>query len=647
MLRILSRLLPCSAVRIGIDAGGTFTDFVVEDDAGSLSFFKIRSNPRMPAAVIQSGIEQAAGDSTEVAVVHGSTVATNALLERKGARTAFVTTEGFEDLLRIGRQNRPELYNLAPVLEPPLILPRHQFGLRERTLANGEVLRPLDVAALAAITQLLREEGTEAIALCLLHSYANAAHEEAALAKWERDFYVAASCRISPEFREYERAATTMINAYVGPLMQRYLDELARACRYPLAIMQSNGGFLTAAEAGAQAVRTILSGPAGGIIGATEVARQCGFRQALTFDMGGTSTDVSLVRAAGQFTTEGMAGGWPVRIPMLDIHTVGAGGGSIARVDAGGALRVGPESAGAEPGPACYGRGMAPTITDAHVVLRRIESAQFLDGGLPLDVARAEAAVQSIADVLGCTLVEAAEGMLRVGNASMERAIRVVSVERGEDARDFPLVAFGGCGGLHACEMAEELGIGTVIFPAFSGALSALGMLLADRTRDYSASARGRDAEGTFRELERRAQGDVPGAALERYADLRYVGQSYELTVPWRDAEQEFHAAHARVYGYSAVERPVESITLRVRAVLATPAPRAQVQVRSEEAPALRRVRVQGRWRRIPVYRRKALPDAFVGPALILDYGSTVLLARGWSGERQASGHVMGRRASR
>ena len=628
-------------MRIGIDAGGTFTDFVVEDDAGALTFFKIRSEPKAPARVIQAGIRQAAGNALDVAVVHGSTVATNALLERKGARTAFVTTEGFEDLIRIGRQNRSELYNLTPVAEPPLVLPRHQFGLPERMLANGEVLRRLEPSALAAITRALHDEGIEAVALCLLHSYANAAHEELALSHWEREFYVAASCRISPEFREYERAATTMINAYVGPLMQRYLDELAAVCPYPLAIMQSNGGFLTAAEAGAQAVRTILSGPAGGIIGAAEVARQCGFQQALTFDMGGTSTDVSLVRETTTFTTEGMVGGWPVRIPMLDIHTVGAGGGSIARVDAGGALRVGPDSAGADPGPACYGRGMAPTITDAHVVLRRIESAQFLDGAMALDEARAAAAVQSLAGVVGCTLVEAAEGMLRVGNANMERAIRVVSVERGEDPRDFPLVAFGGCGGLHACEMAEELGIRTVIFPAFSGALSALGMLLADRTRDYSASAAGRDVEAAFAELEGRAWSDVPGAAVERYADLRYVGQSYELTVTWRNAEAEFHAAHARVYGYSAVERPVETITLRVRAVLATPPLREQVRQRSEEAPALRRVRVRGRWRKIPVYQRDALPDQFAGPALVLDYGSTVLLTPGWQGQRHASGHLI------
>ena len=625
-------------MRIGIDAGGTFTDFVVEDDAGALSFFKIRSDPTAPAKVIQAGIRQAAAGG--VSVVHGSTVATNALLERKGARTALVTTEGFEDLIRIGRQNRPELYNLTPVAEPPLVLPRHQFGLPERMLANGAVLWPLDPAALAAVTRALRDEGIEAIALCLLHSYANAAHEELALSHWERDFYVAASCRISPEFREYERAATTMINAYVGPLMQRYLRELAAVCPYPLAIMQSNGGFLTAAEAGAQAVRTILSGPAGGIIGAAEVARQCGFQQALTFDMGGTSTDVSLVRQTTRFTTEGMVGGWPVRIPMLDIHTVGAGGGSIARVDSGGALRVGPESAGADPGPACYGRGTAATVTDAHVVLRRIESAQFLDGALPLDEARAMAALQRLAEVLGCGVVEAAEGMLRVANANMERAIRVVSVERGEDPRDFPLLAFGGCGGLHACEMAEELGIGTVIFPAFSGALSALGMLLADRTRDYSVSATGRDLESAFAEMERRALSDVPGASLERQADLRYAGQSYELTVPWRGAESNFHAAHARVYGYSAVERPVETITLRVRAVLATPPLKPQAERRSEAAPVLRRVRVRGRWRKLPVYQREALPGRFEGPALILDYGSTVLLPPSWQGHR-VSGHLI------
>ncbi|MDE3195158.1 MAG: hydantoinase/oxoprolinase family protein, partial [Acidobacteriota bacterium] len=350
-------------MRIGVDSGGTFTDFVVLSDGGQLESFKLRSNPENPASVILEGIARAAARRADV--VHGSTVATNALLERKGARTAFVTTRGFEDIVAIGRQNRAELYDLTPAPDRPLVEPELCFGVDERILFDGAIEQPLESADIRN-----RLAGAEAIAVCLLHSYQNDAHERALLKELEGLGYVCASCDISPEFREYERACTTVINAYVGPLMDRYLGALERDCPHPVAIMQSNGGLLTASEARRHAVRTILSGPAGGIVGAVEIARQAGFKQALTFDMGGTSTDVALAGSTPRLTTEARVENFPIRVPMLDIHTVGAGGGSIARVLDTGALMVGPQSAGAMPGPVCYGRGgEAPTVADAHLVL--------------------------------------------------------------------------------------------------------------------------------------------------------------------------------------------------------------------------------------------------------------------------------------
>jgi len=582
-------------MRLGIDSGGTFTDFVVLQNDGKLESFKLRSNPASPASVILEGLRRIAAKRADV--VHGSTVATNALLERKGARTAFVTTKGFEDLIAIGRQNRPELYNLTPALPVPLVPRELCFGVDERILFDGTVERPIEIGDLPQ-----RLKGVEAVAICLLHSHRNDAHERALLKVLSG--YVSASCEISPEFREFERASTTVINAYVGPLMDRYLAELPPK----IAIMQSNGGLLTAAEARKHAVRTILSGPAGGIVGAVEIARLAGFEQALTFDMGGTSTDVALAGQAPRLTTEARVDHFPVRVPMLDIHTVGAGGGSIARVDAGGSLRVGPESAGAVPGPACYGVGEEATVTDAHVVLGRIGADQLAGGSMHIDIAAAERAVGRIAAKLGLSTKAAAGAIIRVVNSNMERAIRAVSVERGEDPREFPLIAFGGCGGLHACEIARELGIRTVIVPRLAGALSALGMLLADRTRDYSGA--------DFARLEKQARKDVRGAKLERFADMRYRGQSYELTVPWGG---DFHAAHERVYGYSDPKRPVETVTLRVRAVVKTPKP----AIKAGDAP---RVWTGGRKH---------------GPALICDYGSTTLVPEGWTIREDAAGSLL------
>jgi N-methylhydantoinase A len=625
-------------MRIGIDTGGTFTDFVVLDENGRLESFKLRSNPASPADVILEGLRRIAAKRAEV--IHGSTVATNALLERKGARTALVTTRGFEDLIAIGRQNRPELYNLTPLLPIPLVPRELCFGVDERVLFDGSIERSLDIGDLP---RRIEESGAESVAICLLHSYQNDVHERRLLESL--DGFVCASCEISPEFREFERASTTVINAYVGPMMERYLGDLERRSPHKISIMQSNGGLLLASEARKHAVRTILSGPAGGIVGAVEIARLGGFRKALTFDMGGTSTDVALAAQKPRLTTEARIDNFPVRVPMLDIHTVGAGGGSIARVDAGGSLRVGPESAGAMPGPACYGAGEDATVTDAHVVLGRIVADQLIGGQMRLDIAAAERAVARVGAALSLDTIQTAAAILRVANSNMERAIRAVSVERGEDPREFPLVAFGGCGGLHACEIAEELGIATVIVPRLAGALSALGMLLADRTRDYSIGALGAaDHEVGFRKLEKQARKDVRGATLERYADVRYAGQSYELTIP---DGGDFHKEHHRIYGYSDRLRPTQFVTLRVRAIVRIEKPSLRVRAERGAKPGLRRVWTGGRWREIHSSPRESIGSrSLSGPALITDYGSTTLVPSGWSIRRDSAGSLILRRTA-
>ncbi len=597
-------------MRIGVDAGGTFTDFVVLHDDGRMETFKLRSNPRAPAKVILEGLRRVASSAD---VVHGSTVATNALLERKGVRTAFVTTAGFEDVLEIGRQNRPELYNLTPVHRELLVPRKLCFGVKERAYHDGLAALKPSQAELKRLAARLRKSGAKAIAICFLHSYRNAANESAVAKALLRDgVYVCASHEISPEFREYERASTTAVNAYVGPLMDAYLRELGAAKNFRISIMQSNGGFLSASDAAKHAARTVLSGPAGGVIGAMRMAQASGFTRVLGFDMGGTSTDVSLIDGSPRETTEASVDGLPVRVPMLDIHTVGAGGGSIARIDAGGLLRVGPESAGADPGPACYGKGSLPTVTDAQVVLGHVTS--LLGGAMPVDAARAGKAVDSIARPLKLSLEDAARGIIRVANANMERAIRVVSVERGYDPRDFALVAFGGCGGLHACEIAQELGIKTVIVPRHAGVLSALGMLLADAVRDYSAGVLGRsDLEAEFVKLEKRALKETPGAKLTRSADVRYVGQSYELNVPWPYGTR-FHGLHERTYGYARRDRETEVVTIRVRAKVATP-----------------RVRLKG----------EQMTKPALGPAILADYGSTTLVPQGWRYHRDRVGNIV------
>ena len=622
-------------MRIGIDAGGTFTDFIVYHDDGRLETFKLRSNPRSPASVILAGLAQAAG-SRKAEVIHGSTVATNALLERKGVRTALVTTAGFEDVIHIGRQNRPELYNLTPRPKVPIIPRAMCFGVRERAWFDGTIAEKPRRNELARLKTRLRRARVESIAICFLHAYRTPANEKAVAQALDGLGYLCCSHDVCPEFREYERSSTTLINAYIGPLMDRYLGELEGASRHSISIMQSNGGFMSTREARRHAIRTVLSGPAGGVIGALEAGRLAGFTHILGFDMGGTSTDVSLCDGVPRETMEASIDGFPVRVPMLDIHTVGAGGGSIARVDEGGLLRVGPESAGADPGPACYGIGDRPTVTDAHVVLGRIAADQLVGGEMHLDVARASGAIDSIARELKISRVAAAAGIVRVANANMERAIRVVSVERGHDPRDFALIAFGGCGGLHACEMAGELGIRTVLVPEYAGALSALGMLIADHVRDYAAGVLNRpDLGREFERLERTARKELRGAEFVRSADVRYAGQSYELTVPWHAANpaEPFHREHQRVYGYANPDRAVEIVTIRVRARLRVAKPelaRHQEKTASGK-PTLRRIYAANAWRETPVFTRDHLSStAHRGPALVIDYGSTTLIPPGW-----------------
>ncbi|HUQ90104.1 MAG TPA: hydantoinase/oxoprolinase family protein [Bryobacteraceae bacterium] len=635
-------------MRIGIDAGGTFTDFVVLDDNGRLETFKLRSDPANPAAVILKGLARVAKDKQNVDVIHGSTVATNALLERKGARTAFVGTAGFEDIIRIGRQNREALYDLTP--PPKRFLTELCFGIKERTYADGTIAAIPTPAALKRLRSQLRAAKVESIAICLLHAYQTADNEVAVAEALEGIGYISISSDVCPEFREYERGSTTLLNAYVGPLIDRYLGALERGSPHRISILQSNGGLLSAAQARKHAVRTVLSGPAGGVVGAFEVARRAGYPQAMGFDMGGTSTDVSLTDGAPRETVEAVVDRIPIRIPMLDIHTVGAGGGSIARVDEGGLLRVGPESAGADPGPACYGTGDLPTVTDAHVVLGRISADQFLGGRMHIDTLRAEEAIDRLARKTGLDRVHTAEGVLRVANANMERAIRAVSIEKGYDPRQFALVAFGGCGGLHACEMAEELGVRTVLAPESAGVLSAVGMLLAPHLRDYAAGVLARsDVEERFRALEKAARHENPGATLRRFADVRYSGQSYELTLPWegRSTASAFHKEHHKVYGYSDSTRAIEIVTIRVRAVTDVPKPefyRAKQPLQSK--PEQRRVFLEGRWRKIPVFQRDQLRPQ-PGPALVLDYGSTTLVPSGWKMRTTRPGTLILERVSR
>jgi N-methylhydantoinase A/oxoprolinase/acetone carboxylase beta subunit len=637
--------------RIGIDTGGTFTDFVRFDQQG-LTVHKRRTSPDDPSVAILAGLAELGGTGRAVEIVHGSTVATNAVLERKGARVALVATEGFEDVLTIGRQTRAALYDILVRAPQPIVDEGLTVGVAERIDANGRVLDPIDAAALDRLPVELARLDADVVAVCLLHSYINPVHEQQlASALRQAGFVVCTSHEVLPEYREYERWSTTVVNAYVTPLIDRYLGALeSRVGRSRLAIMQSNGGSISAGAARAQAVRTVLSGPAAGVVGARAVAREAGYRQVISFDMGGTSTDVSLVDDAIRTTTESRIGDFPLRLPVIDIHTVGAGGGSIAFVDSGGALRVGPESAGAVPGPVCYGVGDRLTVTDANLLLGRLDPDFFLGGRMSLDRRRVEKIAAVMARHLRIGVAELAEGIVRVANANMERAIRVVSVERGHDPRQFGLVAFGGAGGMHACDIARELEIATVIVPRHAGVLSALGMLVADVTRDYSASVLQPTSRIGPRDLTRRLAPLVARAVrelsaegfgrsrqvIERQIDVRYVGQSYEITIPWSpDYRREFDRRHGRLYGYSNPERATEVVAVRVRAAGVTTKPRLPARPTRPYRPvpaATREGRFAGRTRKVALHRWPDLdPGARgSGPAVITGPEATAVVPPGF-----------------
>jgi N-methylhydantoinase A/oxoprolinase/acetone carboxylase beta subunit len=567
-------------VRVAIDTGGTFTDLVAWDGRRLLTR-KVRSTPDDPSRAILQALE----GLPAAELIHGSTVATNALLERKGARTAFVATQGFEDLLEIGRQHRKHLYDLLAPGRAELCPREWRHGLPERTLYDGAVETPLDLAAARRLARVLRRHRIESVAVCFLHSYANPANERA-LREALPGFSVSLSHEVLPEYREFERASTTFINAYVTPLMAWYLERLA--CLLPgvqLRVMQSNGGQIPIDLACRGAIQTIQSGPAGGVLGAAAVARYAGFERIISFDMGGTSTDVSLYDGAPSFTQESEIGDFPVRIPILDIVSVGAGGGSIAWIDAAGALRVGPQSAGADPGPACYGAGNHVTVTDANLYLGRIDPERFLSGRIRLDVDRAARSLEGFARDRGVAGRDMAQAIVDVANANMERAIRQVSLERGRDPRDFALVSFGGAGGLHACDLAARLDIATVLVPRHAGVLSALGMLIADVVRDYSVSVLGKPPEPAYAVLEERARAEFAAMgfdapACERLLDLRYAGQSYEVTLPFAE-RHNFDAHHRRLYGYDHQGREVEAVTARLRVTAAT----APIDLRAPSPP--------------------------------------------------------------
>jgi N-methylhydantoinase A len=644
-------------LRIAIDTGGTFTD-CVWTDRGRVRLLKVFSTPADPAQAIAEAIQQIARDAS-ITLLHGTTVGTNSILQRKGARVALVTTKGFEDAIEIGRQARPKLYDFFFDRVQPLVASELRFGVTERTDCDGKILEHPTQQDLDRLRENIRAQHPDSIAVALLFSFANPANELAVEQTVQAlNLPLSVSHKILPEFREYERTSTVVVNAYLQPVMQRYLQSLDQrlARKTPsssnrIFVMQSSGGITTLAAAAREPVRTVLSGPAGGVVGASATARLSGFHQIISFDMGGTSTDVALVDGEAKASSQSEIAGLPVGVPMLDIHTVGAGGGSLARFDAAGALRVGPESAGAEPGPICYGRGTLPTVTDADLLLGRLQPHRFLGGNFQLDLERnrrltAEWLKQQKSTL---SLERFAAGVIRVVNSTMEKAIRVVSIERGYDPRHFALVAFGGAGGLHACELAQALSIPRVIVPALPGALSAFGILVSDVIKDYSRTVLWRitgefplaKLKSEFQKLSQIVSRDFrsegwKGKIHEQLSiDTRYRGQGYELSIPFSPhLIADFHRAHAQRYGYSRPEREIELVTLRLRAILKSPQSRiANQSVKREVNMPARKVEkapviFDGKPQPTSIYDRDQLaPEKkYSGPAVIAEYSATTIV---------------------
>jgi len=641
-------------IRLGIDTGGTFTDFVVWNEQG-LMCRKVPSTPRDPSKAIIQGLNEIFKKIPRaIEIIHGTTVGTNAFLERKGVRSALITTRGFEDLIFIGRQNRPELYNFS-VQKPKEIITREAcFGISERTLANGNIFKSPRRMEVKKLKKIFRKNDIASVAICFLHAYANPKNEQM-VGKWLKDsaLPVYLSSQVLPEFREYERTCTTLINAYISPVLSEYMQSLTTILkRNILRIQKSNGGTLSAHRASEKAIHTILSGPAGGLVGAFKLAQRMGEGKIITLDMGGTSADVALCDYQLPYTKEYELDGYPIGIPVLDIHTVGAGGGSIAHVDRGGALKVGPESAGADPGPICYGKGEKLTVTDAHLFLGRILPEFFLGGKMPLYPNRTEEMMLTLSRQVNLWPTEAALGIIQVVNAHMVKAIRAVSLEKGYDPREFVLFCFGGASGLHACELAEELGIGRIIIPREAGVLSALGMILTEPTAEYSQTMffdeenlTKRQLLAAFKKLIQKGYRELKkddfspkSLRYQLFLDMRYKGQSYELTIPYTpDFMEAFHKRHHHLFGHHHLDKGIEITTLRVTFKVQTETPEIRQlrigQYRPSEAPLKKQevTFLEGK-RYIPVFIRDGLVPGIriTGPALIVDNFSTILLTEGF-----------------
>ncbi|MQL51773.1 hydantoinase/oxoprolinase family protein [Desulfofundulus thermobenzoicus] len=693
--------------RAAVDTGGTFTDIcLLREDTGEVFTWKIPSTPGDPSRAVLTGLQEAmAAAGLEPGglqfLLHGTTVATNALLEGKGAKTALLITRGFEDILLIGRQTRPSLYNFRAEKPPALIPRRLTFGITERILADGRVFIPLDEEEVKLTVQKIKQGNITSIAVSFLHSYRNPVHEERVRQIIEEIYPEAAvtlSSDILPTIGEYERTSTTAINALVQPLVAGYLSRLNKSVksltpkpaveataekepvssgggRPGLLILHSGGGVLTVAQACRESARTVLSGPAGGVLAGIQLARQTGRPHIITADMGGTSMDICLIKGEQpRYTTEGKVAGHPLSLPMLDIHTIGAGGGSVGWIDGGGALRVGPASAGARPGPACYGLGgTEPTVTDANLVLGRLNPRGTLGRKLPLQPHLARQCLEEkLARPLGISVEEAAAGMIRVVNAAMARAMRVVSVQRGHDPRDFTLVAFGGAGPLHAVELARELGIPYVLIPPHPGVTSALGMLNADLRRDCMSTVllplkeTSPDILGElYAPLEEKGRRDLiqEGFAegqiiISRYIDLRYQGQSHNLTLPVPAGRlsrgdlviltRSFHLLHRQEYGFCREEAPVEAVNLRVTTTVTLfrphyPTPAPAKGPAAPEPVEERPVYFDGRFIPTPVYHRAVLPPGITltGPAVIEQPDTTTLIWPGMTAQRDSRGNLI------
>jgi N-methylhydantoinase A len=679
---------PARRIRIGVDIGGTFTDLQILDEAsGALYSLKTPTTPDDPSIGLMTGIAAAARRFgfrlDEIGfLLHGTTIATNAVLERKLPRGALVATAGFEDVIEIGRHNRRDVYGLRPS-PPPVLIPRdRRLGIAERIAASGAVELAPDEAAIAALVARLAALEAETVAIALINAFVNPAHEHRlrdAIAAALPGLPVAISSEISPEIREYERSSTTVLNALLMPVVRSYLrrldDRMRRAEFSPrLLLVQSNGGVCSAEIAGEQPVRLLLSGPSGGALAALRTAETLALQALVGIDMGGTSFDVSVVQG-GRLTliTQGEVDRLPVRLPMVEIRTIGAGGGSIAAVDAGGRLTVGPRSAGAMPGPVCYGHGGdEPTVTDANLVLGRLDPDYFLGGAMALDLAAARAAIAArIAAPLGLAIEAAAAGVLTVTNTNLAAAIRLSLFEKGLDPREFALLSFGGAGGLHAIAVAEELGIGRVVFPRDAGTFSAYGILHSDIVHDFAQSRilpAGPESlpevaaicaalrEQGIRQCERDgiAAGDRVGALA---VDMRYRGQAFELLVPWGDVAVDaasladlvarFHALHEQRFSYANPGDAVEIVTLRLTVTgrLAQPRGHAAAAPTKTRIAQHRAAFLDGAWRDIPVHHRDALAATINGPALIEEPYTTVLLGEGWSATVESGGNLVARRA--